>query len=198
MSSSPSGTLRATAILIAALLVGVGTGGGYAWYLTHGFERLPSYFYHYGPSWVRQKEEALATSQLLLAHAAIFGTFGLPPRETIYITAIRDSDGATLRSDARYQICGRPPEAKYWSVTAYNDKGQFFETPSKRSSFDNENTTLRPDGSYCLTVQSEPASENWLPTNGHTDMQFLFRLYRPTKATRAAIPQLVPTIRRQP
>jgi len=180
-----------------SLIVGVAGGGGTAWYLTHGYERLPSLFNHYGP-WNTEKPDALVHSQLLLAHAAVFGTFGLPLTEVIYLKAVRDSDGNLLRSDQAYQVCGRPLDALYWSVSAYRSDGQFFETPLHRSSFNGETTQLRTGGDFCLAVQAAPAAENWLPTTGHADEELVLRLYRPSAALRANIASLVPTIRRAP
>jgi hypothetical protein len=189
-------TAKASAIVLS-LLLGLAAGGGTAWYFTHGYERLPSLFDHYGP-WNTDKTDALAHNQLLLAHAAVFGTFGLPPSEVLYLKAVRDSSGQMLSAQGRYLVCGRPFEAVYWSVAAYRNDGQFFETPSRKSSFNGDNTQMRPDGSFCLSVQAAPATENWLPMTGRNKVELVLRIYRPSAATRANLSQLVPSIVRAP
>ena len=55
----------------------------------------------------------------LRARVAVHGLLALSREETVYYTALRDSDGAMLNGNCTYRLEGRDPPTRWWSITAY-------------------------------------------------------------------------------
>ena len=55
----------------------------------------------------------------LRARIAVHGLLALSREETVYYSALRDSDGADLVGNCSYRLEGRDPPTRWWSITAY-------------------------------------------------------------------------------
>lgn len=149
-----------------------------------------------GP-WSMQRALTPERDPLYVAQVAAFGPYALAPSEAVYLSALTDSEGAGLRADLSYDICGRQPPSRFWSISAYSDDGMFFETPTRRSSFSGDTIALTPNKTFCIRMSPNPAPGNWLPSTGHTGAILVMRLYQADPAFIAALGAGdLPTIRR--
>lgn len=124
------------------------------------------------------------------ARVALGGLLALNREETMYYVAATDSAGAQLRSRCRYRVSGVPPQARWWSVTAYAEDLYLFPNPQRRYSVNGANAPLDAQGRFALLSgpSSPPGAETlpWLPTPGDRGLVFTLRVYNPDPALAAA------------
>jgi hypothetical protein len=127
------------------------------------------------------------------ASIALNGLLALGREETMYFVATRDDSGASLRAQCRYRITGRPPLARWWSVTAYADDLYLFDAPNRAYSLNGDTATLDTTGQFSFTTGPVVTdNSHWLPTPGKGGMLLTLRLYNPEPALQAAPATLVP------
>jgi hypothetical protein len=114
------------------------------------------------------------------ARVALHGLFALNSKETLYYTATEDSDGHALDGKCRYQLAGRDPNARWWSITAYG--ADDFLIPNARNLFSVSATSVvrQAGGKFAVDVGGEnPAGGgNWIPA-GTGSFSLTLRLYNP-------------------
>lgn len=130
------------------------------------------------------------------ARVALFGLLALDKKETIYYTAMEDSDGAPLSGDCTYRIEGRDLAARWWSVTAYGPDS--FLIPNEANVFSFAKTTVKreADESYVVRVSASRQEGNWLPVKADQSFDLTARFYNPDASVAddpasAELPRLV-------
>jgi hypothetical protein len=122
------------------------------------------------------------------ARVALNGLLALSPQETLYYIARHDSAGRALRAACRYRISGVPPDARWWSITAYGEDLYLFRDPQRRHSVD---ATGLPGARFSFETGPSEASGfrdpavPWLPTPGEGGLVLTLRLYQPSVALAA-------------
>jgi hypothetical protein len=122
---------------------------------------------------------------LTRARVAVGGLLALDRRETLYYVAAHDSAGRALRSRCSWRISGRPPPARWWSLTAYADDHFLFEDAARRYSVNSATAVLDAEGRFSVvTGPSAPAGHTgaWLPTPGDRGLVLTLRAYNPGPA----------------
>jgi hypothetical protein len=115
------------------------------------------------------------------ARVALHGLFALNRNETLYYTATEDADGAKLDGRCRYQIWGRDPNARWWSITAYGGDDYLIPNPKNLYSVSATSVIRKKDGSFVVNVGggARPgADESWIPA-GDGRFSLTLRLYNP-------------------
>lgn len=111
------------------------------------------------------------------AAAAVAEDLPLASDEGIAFIARTDSDGRSLDGLCAYEIAGRAPAARLWSLTVYDSEDSLMASPSGRTSFHSQEILREADGSFTISASVEPRSGNWLPVRLGTSLTFVFRLY---------------------
>jgi hypothetical protein len=114
---------------------------------------------------------------------AVRGLLALSQSETIYYGASRDSDGNPLSANCTYRIEGKAPDARWWSVTAYDERGFLFPNVS-RFSYNMNDLTPDSQGVYTIYVSRTPHSGAWLPLGEPSRFSLTLRLYNPGQSVR--------------
>jgi hypothetical protein len=112
------------------------------------------------------------------AAVALHGLFALNRQETLYYTATEDSDGSALDGNCRYEIAGRDPSTRWWSITAYG--ADDFLIPNAAHHYSVSMNTISRDasGAYAVQVGGAGSGPNWIPlAPGHISLTL--RLYNP-------------------
>jgi hypothetical protein len=112
------------------------------------------------------------------AVVAIHGLFALNQSETIYYTANTDDAGNRLEGNCRYQITGRDPDARWWSITAYGRDDFLIPNPAHRYSVSKTSIARDSHGDFAVQVGGEAGSKNWIPA-GRGRFSLSLRLYNP-------------------
>lgn len=184
--------LRRIAIGFALYLSAVAIGLGSAWWV---LKKAP---------WLITTVKVGAWETSLLAgssaadmytRAAVAVNFllALGRDETMYFLATKDSEGKPLRAQCTYLIEGTPPQARWWSITAYADDIFLFDAPNKHYSLNGSTAVLNTRGQFALTTGPAANGDHfWLPTPGNRGLMLTLRLYNPEPALQAAPASLVP------
>jgi hypothetical protein len=130
------------------------------------------------------------------ARLARFAPLALNASEAVYFVAQTDSDGNPFRCEHSYRVEGRPPEGRWWSVTAYAADGFLMPNPADRWSFNSENVQSDADGGFVIHLSRKERSTNWLPLGVGETFLLALRVYNPEPSVRdhpatAELPRIV-------
>ena len=128
------------------------------------------------------------------ARVAIEGLLALGREETMYYLAYKDDQGRALRARCQYQVSGKPPDARWWSITAYADDHFLFNVAPGRFSINSGSARLDSQGRFTLQTgpQSPGEAVAWLPTPADRGLVLTLRLYNPGADLQAAPGRLNP------
>jgi hypothetical protein len=132
----------------------------------------------------------------LRARIAVHGLLALNREETMYYTALADSDGATFDGNCTYTLEGRDPPSRWWSITAYGADDFLIPNDSDRYSVSMNSVIRNQDGSFAVMLSKTKAEGNWIPVvQGRFDLTI--RLYNPQAGVIADPAQVpLPTVKR--
>ncbi|HSD05769.1 DUF1214 domain-containing protein [Flavobacterium sp.] len=132
------------------------------------------------------KDKDLNTADLLtVAQVAVYGTYALTKKEVIYLSASTDSDGNAIDTKSDYVISGKKLDAKYWSITAYDENGFLIKNPINKYGYNQENVKYEADStSYKINLSASEKAENWLPITNVKKASLVIRLYLPSEELR--------------
>jgi len=112
------------------------------------------------------------------ARVALHGPLALNRSETIYYSANRDGDGDRLDGGCIYELSGRDPDARWWSITAYGPEGDLIPNPANRYSVSKTSVVHDASGDFTIRVGGTPNGANWIALgSGHPSLNL--RLYNP-------------------
>lgn len=178
-----------------ALVGGLAIGLGAAWGLTGG--GLTGGAIVNGPWTTSLGFGTKATDPVTRAAVARAGLLALPAKETVYWSAKTDAAGAPLDGNCRYRLSGKPLDARWWSVTIYDEKGFLVANPANIWSVNGANVALDAKGEWRVTISpTQPADSTWLPGTKGQPFHLTLRMYNPGPAFRAdpanaVLPQIV-------
>lgn len=138
-----------------------------------------------------------ATDPVTRAMVARSGLLALPAKETVYWSAKADAVGAPLDGNCRYRLSGKPLDARWWSVTIYDEAGYLVANDAKIWSVNGANVALDTKGEWGVTIAPQkPAAGAWLPGTRGQPFHLTLRMYNPGPGFRAdpagaALPQIV-------
>lgn len=145
------------------------------------------------------KDKDLNSADLLtIAQVAVYGPYALTKKEVIYLSTHTDSDGNTLDPKADYIISGKKVDAKYWSITAYNENGFLIKNPINKYSYNLEDVKYEADNtSYKINLSGTEKKDNWLPVSNAEKVSLIIRLYLPSEKLRDNLSvETLPTIQK--
>lgn len=167
-------------LIVLAILLGSGTG-------IYNIKSGKSDSQRTIGSWQTvDKDKDLNTADLLtIAQVAVYGPYALTKKEVIYLSASTDSEGNALDPKSDYVISGKKFDAKYWSITAYDENGFLIKNPINKYSYNLENVKYEADStSYKINLSGSEKSENWLPISNVKKASLIIRLYLPSQKLR--------------
>lgn len=118
------------------------------------------------------------------ARVAVHGLLALNREETIYYSTSTDSDGAALSGACTYEVTGRDPPARWWSITAYGADDFLIPNAANRYSISVNTVARRPDGSFTMILSKADGGANWIPV-GDDRFSLSLRIYNPAPAVSA-------------
>jgi len=132
-----------------------------------------------GPWRTNLSTGSAAAGLLLRARVAWRGLWALQSSEVYYFSAKTDSDGEPLRHHCRYRVAGSDPDARWWSVTAYNND-HLIPNPRQTYSFSKTTVERESNGSWVISFSRDPQPKNWLPSGDQDgELVLSLRCYNP-------------------
>ncbi len=113
------------------------------------------------------------------AHFSRSGTLNLTSEVAQTYRASRDSKGMRLHSSCVYEIKGEQLDARWWSITVLDDRGELITNPANRYSFTSDTVAVSQDGSFKVTLARDARPGNWLPTAGAGGLRVSMTLLEP-------------------
>ena len=170
------------AVYLGALAVGVGSA---LWVLKKAAWLNPSV--QVGAWRSNLQAGSVDADMYTRATVAVNALLALGRSETMYFVATQDDSGQGLRSQCNYRISGVPPQARWWSITAYAEDLFLFDAPNAHYSLNGSTAKLDASGAFALTIgPNEQMGTYWLPTPGQRPVVLTLRLYNPDPALQAA------------
>jgi hypothetical protein len=127
------------------------------------------------------------------ASVALNALLALGRDETMYFVATHDDSGRPLQSHCSYRVEGVPPQARWWSITAYAQDLFLFDAPNRQYSLNGTTAVLDSQGKFAFTTGPRASQEGfWLPTPGQTKVILTLRLYNPSPTLQASPGSLQP------
>ena len=119
---------------------------------------------------------------LTRARVAVAGLLALDKREAIYFNATRDDKGDPITSEGIYEIRGRVPDVRWWSITAYGEDHFLIDNPAGIYSLQPDTVAKLDDGSFRATLARAPQGNAWLPSGQAPRVALTLRLYNAPEA----------------
>ncbi len=169
-------SLRSWFYILVSLTLGLGFGIFSAQYAIR--QGIATPVTSIGP-WQSFKETNInELNPYALAHTSSHGNLKLANFEALYFIARKDEQNRTLSGNCEYAISGNSLDARWWSVTVYDQRGMLIDNPADRYSFNNTNLTWK-DRQYSITLAANARPGNWIPTKADNPFIVMLRLYSP-------------------
>lgn len=164
---------------VAAFVAGVAIGVGTLYYAT--FKANPAPLVFNGAWRMNPLAGSEANSPYSRLQIAFTSILALARSETIYFEARTDDAGEALTAACDYMLSGPPPEARWWSVTAYGPDDMLIPTQSERYSANAASVRSGETGEVEIALSPDGSGPNGIAT-GAGGFLLLLRLYQPAKA----------------
>lgn len=105
------------------------------------------------------------------------GTIPLGVGEGLVLRATADDSGRPLDPRCVYRIGATTPQARFWTLTLYDEDGRPVETPLGRSGFGSAEILRDAGGGFAIVMSREAAAGNWLMMPQSGAVSLLLRLY---------------------
>jgi len=175
--------LRFLAALLVSLFAGVAGGLGATWWTVSHGEGLG--WQRVGPWRAAARAGGPTADPYGLATQAHDAYVPLAAGEGIALFAGADEEGRPLSGRCRYSIEGRTPTARYWTLEAFDPRGQGVAGATQRTGFTSQEIVRRADGSFRIVASPAVVPGNWLEISTRDRFFLVLRLYDTTLSANA-------------
>lgn len=118
--------------------------------------------------------------------------------EGLTLTATEDDAGRPLDAACVYRIGRVTPQARFWTLTLYDEAGRPVSSELQRSGFTSAEVLRDREGGFSVVIAREPMPGNWLRAPDAGRLGLALRLYDTPVATAAATldPRTFPNVER--
>lgn len=167
--------MRRLAELLFAIAIGLATGLGSAWYMVGEGWLLRTNVFNEWAAWtIGTNVDADPYTRAVLART---GQVPLAPGEGTAFFASRDSAGRPIRGGCEYEIAGRVPPVRLWTLSLIDPSGDLPANRIGRTVLRSDETLKDETGAFTITLSPEARSGNWFPMPDHGAYTLILRLY---------------------
>lgn len=161
------------------MAIALGLIGGVALAITQMQHRGMGNDISIGP-WTTARDIGTTTTDARTrAVVALRGLLALPTSEARYFTASVDSSGRALSGKCSYVVAGGAIEARWWSVTLYNQGGWLIVNRWNKHSIGSAALPPESQSDWRLAISPDEQSGAWIPTASDGPFELTLRAYRP-------------------
>jgi len=178
--------LRRVLAWAAAIIAGIILGAASAWATLE--IAGASFAQRYG-AWTHNRAAgSTAAGPYTRAIIAKEGLLALSSREALYFNLAEDQDGRALSEACIYELSGREPAARWWSVTLYADDGFLAQNNDHAHSVDASHVSADQGGLWRVRVAPVRGDAvYWLSSrSAGRDFSLMLRVYNPQRDFRAS------------
>ncbi|MFN3818039.1 DUF1214 domain-containing protein [Blastomonas sp.] len=120
------------------------------------------------------------------ASIALRGLLALPETEAIYFNASTDSQDRKLTGECRYRVTGGKLDARWWSLTLYDEAG--YLVPNSTRSYSLGSAALNPAEAdrWQVDIARDPEGPHWIAMPDDRPFELTLRAYHPSPELLAA------------
>lgn len=162
-------------VVLLALAVGALTGLGLTWLASarsNGFGAV-----QLGAWSVWPRSGTSDADPYARASFARSGELPLERADGLLFEAAAADNGSALDGRCEILIKGRLANARFWTLTVYDDRGRLIDNPAERYNFTSTEIVWKQDATFEVTAAPRARSGNWLPTGGRDRIVLVLRLY---------------------
>lgn len=111
------------------------------------------------------------------AVAARTGALPLASGDGLAFVARADDAGRPFDTRCEIVLSGTTPPARFWTLSAYDPKGNLIANPVGRYGFTSSEIVRRSNGSFEIVAAPQARPGNWLPVGGKGRYILVLRLY---------------------
>ena len=173
-------TIKNSLLWLAILVISILIGGGVAIYEIRTWKNSSQVSIAHWQT-IGKDKDVNSDELLSIAQIAVYATYPLTKKEVIYLNTSVDSEGNPIDVASDYVIEGKKFDARYWSITAYDQDGFLIQNKINNYSFNFENIAYNPDGnSFKIHLSAKDKESNWLPITNAKNVSLVIRLYQPS------------------
>lgn len=118
--------------------------------------------------------------------------------EGLTLTTMEDDAGRPLDAGCTYRVGRVTPQARYWTVTLYEENGDPVSSKLQRSGFTSTEVLRDKEGGFSIVISPESMPGNWLRAPETGRFGLALRLYDTPIAAGAATldPRTLPSVER--
>ncbi len=161
--------------LLLAIAIALGSGLGSAWYVVGDGWLLRTDVFGEWAAWpMGGSPDADPYSRAVLART---GQVPLTPGEGTAFFASRDSSGKAIRGGCAYQISGRTPPVRLWTLALIDAAGDLPANTIGRTFMRSDEILRTTAGSFDIVLSTEARPGNWFPIPENGFYTLVLRLY---------------------
>lgn len=173
-------TIKKSLLWLAIFVVSILIGGGVAVYEIRTWKNSSQVSIAHWQT-IGKDKDVNSDELLSIAQIAVYATYPLTKKEVIYLNTSEDSEGNPIDAASEYVIEGKKFDARYWSITAYDQDGFLIPNKLNNYSYNFENIAYNPDGhSFKIHLSAKDKESNWLPITHAKKVSLVIRLYQPS------------------
>jgi hypothetical protein len=111
------------------------------------------------------------------ARLACQSPFAVPSEEGTYFVAETDSAGNPLSSDLSYEVAGKAPRAKWWSLTVYGNGWRVVPAKQRRYSVQDKTVPVDARGQFRIVLAKSSHEGAWLPLPPERTIGLIYRVF---------------------
>lgn len=132
------------------------------------------------------------------AAVARSGEIPMLATESIVFRARTDRAGLALRGNCIYRLSGGWIDARWWTLTLTDDKGNLVGEPGGHHALNSQGLVRDSDGSFEIILSRMARPGNWLPSADADRLGLVLRLYDTPLYTNGGLEEIaLPTITRE-
>ncbi len=161
--------------LLLAIAIALVTGLGSAWYVVGDGWLIRTDVFGEWAAWpMGGSPDADPYSRAVLART---GQVPLASGEGVAFFASTDSSGKAIRGGCDYEISGRTPPVRLWTLTVINPAGDLPLNSVGRTFMRSDEILRQDSGAFTLVLASEARPGNWFPIPPQGPITLILRLY---------------------
>ena len=161
--------------MLFTFLVAATVGLGMTWLALSGGTAFGSFAIGAWKAW--PKTGTVEINPYARASIARNGELPVGSGDGVAFFARLDDEGHPLNGRCDVTISGTTPQARFWTLTLYDNDGQLVPNSLNRHGFTSQEIVRKSDGSFDIAVAQRARAGNWLPTGGVENYVLVLRLY---------------------